>query len=373
MHILLLALLATSILTGCAALDFSLPVSAEDYQSIIKEGFATNYFKTRLPTVDNKYRTKNIQDIFDKGFRNVRLRCRPELYNDEYDTFEFTEYFLGNLTKVVDECIRVGVAPIISWEHHQAEARANENDRQNYIAWWTKVAVTLKDRNYHLSYNLFTELGIDTCKGNDKLDCKESLRRNKEKYHDWTAAVIKAIRDTLGNNAQRILILGSPEKTSLGLQYIDPKAAYIDDYMMVEWHEYAAGPTAQPDKPRYWSGVGTDAQKRLLREGVERANNFTADTGLPTYFGAWMPRDNKDGSVPEPDVINFARFIVDLLKSAKIPWSLNVIDNYYKTKQSRWETRIQTLPYGMPDGERLNMSRVLDNILDVMNSPVVVV
>ena len=362
MNLLCLALVATSILTECASLDFSQPVSAADYQSIIKEGFATNYFKTRLPTAD-KYRTKNIQDIYDKGFRNVRLRCRPELYEDQYDTPEFAG-FLTKLTEVVDECIRVGVAPIISWEHHSAEANATEADRHNYIDWWTRVAGTLKDRNYHLSYNPFTELGIDVCKKN----CKESLRRNKTKYDDWTSRVIEAIRTTGGQNAERIIILGSPDKTSLGLEYIRQNAtSYMDSYMMVEWHEYAAGPTANPDKPRYWSGMGSDAQKRLLVEGVERANNFTTDTGIPTYFGAWMPRDNKDGSVPEPDVINFARFFVDLLKSAQIPWSLNVIDNYYYTKGSKWLTRIQTLPHGVPTGEPLNMSRVLDNILDVMN------
>ena len=303
MNLLCLALVATSILTECASLDFSQPVSAADYQSIIKQGFATNYFKTRLPTAD-KYRTKNIQDIYDKGFRNVRLRCRPKLYEDQYDTSEFT-YFLTNLTEVVDECIRVGVAPIISWEHHIAEANATEADRHNYIDWWKRVAEKLKDRNYHLSYNLFTELGTDVCQRH----CGASLRRNKPKYYDWTSAVIKTIRDTGEKNVERIIILGSPEKTSFGLEYIHPDDSYMDSYMMVEWHEYAAGPTANPDKPRYWSGMGSDAQKRLLVEGVERANNFTTDTGIPTYFGAWMPRDNKDGSVPEPDVINFARFL----------------------------------------------------------------
>ncbi len=36
------------------------------------------------------------------------------------------------------------------------------------------------------------------------------------KYDDWTSAVIKAIRETVGGkNADRIIILGSPEKTSL--------------------------------------------------------------------------------------------------------------------------------------------------------------
>ncbi len=190
---------------------------------------------------------------------------------------------------MVDKCIKVGVAPIISWEHHAAEAFAKTVDRHNYIDWWTRVAEKLKDRNYHLSYNLFTELGIDAC----QRDCKGSLRRDKIKYNDWTSAVIKAIRETVGGkNADRIIILGSPEKTSL---------------------------------------------------------------------------DNKDGSIPEPDVINFAGFFVDLLKSARIPWSLNVIDNYYFTKESKWLTKNQILPYGVPTGAPLNMSRVLDNILDVMN------
>ena len=133
--------------------------------------------------------------------------------------------------------------------------------------------------------------------------------------------------------------------------------------MMVEWHEYAAGPTAESDKPRYWSGSGADAETRLLREGAIRANLFTSETGIPTYFGAWMPRDNKIGTVKEPEVISFARFFVDLFKTAQIPWSLNVIDNYYYTKQSRWLTDEQDLK-----GVQLNMSRVLDNILDVMQT-----
>ncbi len=180
MNLLCLALVATSILTECASLDFSQPVSAADYQSIIKEGFATNYFKTSRPAV--KYQTKNIQDIYDKGFRNVRLRCLAQVYDDGYDTTKF-DYFLDKLTEVVDECIRVGVAPIISWIHHHAEFRANETDRQNYIDWWTRVAEKFKDRNYHLSFNLFTELGTDLCTHRKDAECAESLRRNKTKYN----------------------------------------------------------------------------------------------------------------------------------------------------------------------------------------------
>ena len=79
-----------------------------------------------------------------------------------------------------------------------------------YVDWWTAVAKQLKDKDYRLSFNLFTELGKDTCKRNNK--SSESLRKKTHKYNIWTRNVTKAIRKTGGNNAQRILILGSPEK-----------------------------------------------------------------------------------------------------------------------------------------------------------------
>ena len=139
---------------------------------------------------------------------------------------------------MVDECIRVGVAPIISWENHQAEAYAIEEERQNYLLFWEKVATTLKDRNYHLSFNLFTELGVDLC----QKDCDLSLRTNSTKYSQWTSHVVSTIRAAGGNNANRILILGAPKKTSDGLDEIDENIYKNDDYMMIQWHEYASGP-----------------------------------------------------------------------------------------------------------------------------------
>ncbi len=62
------------------------------------KGLLPTNFKIRLPTAD-KYQTKNIQDLYDKGFRNVRLRCRPDLYEDQYDTAEFN-VFLTKLAEV---------------------------------------------------------------------------------------------------------------------------------------------------------------------------------------------------------------------------------------------------------------------------------
>jgi len=63
---------------------------------------------------------------------------------------------------------------------------------------------------------LFTELGVDSCGDN----CDESLRKNTTKYNDWTKAVVSAIRQSGGNNANRVIILASPKKDATGIQMI---------------------------------------------------------------------------------------------------------------------------------------------------------
>ena len=98
---------------------------------------------------------------------------------------------------------------------------------------------------------------------------------------------------------------------------------------MVEWHDYAAGPSEKVGSRRYWSGNGTEEQRRNLKNALNDAAKLAASTDLLSYFGEWMPRDNKNGALNEMEVINFARFFVYKLKIKNIPWSLNVLDNYY--------------------------------------------
>ena len=75
------------------------PILPSQYIEDIAQGFATNYFKTETP--GEKYRDKNIQDVYDKGFRNLRLRCRADLYDAPYSAEE-TKFkaFLDKLEEV---------------------------------------------------------------------------------------------------------------------------------------------------------------------------------------------------------------------------------------------------------------------------------
>lgn len=80
-------------------------------------GFTIKYFKSLNFKV---YYKQNIEDVYDKGLRNLQLRCRADL-----KALNMT-VVLTNLETVVDECLRVGVYPVISWIHHKTEAFATE-------------------------------------------------------------------------------------------------------------------------------------------------------------------------------------------------------------------------------------------------------
>lgn len=337
-----------------AVADESKPISPERYQKLIGPGFSTNWFKTEKPM--KKYSEQNIKDVSKKGFRNLRLRCRADLYSYDYTATKFT-WFLGNLTTVVDHCLKHKVIPIVSWIHHHAEAYATEKDRDAYVAWWTAVAQQLKDKNFNLTFNLFTELGIDDC----GKSCDESLRKRIDKYNKWTADVVAAIRGTGGNNGKRILILGSPGKTAKDLENIKSTIYNSDSYMMAEWHIYASGPNKKKDGQKYWKGNGATKGQENVKNAIYEATDFTKKNNLLTYLGAWMPQDNKGGDLNEDEVISFARFFVSELRSVNIPWSLNVLDRYYDTEKKTWLTEKQKIK-----GQELDMSRVLDNIREVM-------
>ena len=79
--------------------DTSTAILPSKYKADMGQGFATNYFKTETPA--EKYRAQNVQDVFDKGFRNLRLRCRADLYTAPYSAEDTdSKNFLDKLENV---------------------------------------------------------------------------------------------------------------------------------------------------------------------------------------------------------------------------------------------------------------------------------
>lgn len=72
--------------TEAKAID--LPISPKKYQDMIHTGFNTNWFKRKDPM--QHYSEQIIKDVRDKGFSNLRLRCRADLYSYNYSAANFT-------------------------------------------------------------------------------------------------------------------------------------------------------------------------------------------------------------------------------------------------------------------------------------------
>lgn len=173
--------------------------------------------------------------------------------------------------------------------------------------------------------------------------------------------MLHAIRGTGGKNAERILIFGSPRKKAKPEQETF-LFNYNDRCIMAEWDIYASGPNKIPHGKNFWKGDGKGVKGQIkVKKAIRRATLFYSDIGFPIYVGTWMPQDNKGGDLKQKEVIKFARFFVSELCRHGIPRSLSDLDRYYDTEKREWITKKQKIKK-----QSLNMSKVLDNIQEVM-------
>lgn len=309
--LLLICICTVEVILGSAT-----PITPSTYAKVLKQGFSTNYFNTL--DFDNVYDKQNVKDVYAKGFRNLRIPCTANL-----EGLNMT-VFLTNLETVVDDCLDVGVTPVISWVYTEMEGNATAANQLDYLQWWTDVATQLKDKDYGLSFSLFA---------------------------DWTESAVKIIRKSGGNNKNRVIMLASPIKD--------------DDYVMVETNTYASGPQNQYEDekcsgspPRCWEDDGIKIGKVIVDKNIDDATNNKTTSGLPVYWGSWSAVDNKSGTLNQTEVIDFCKYFVNALKTESIPWSLNSLDLFYDTTKNTWLAGLQTVK-----DQQFNMSLILDTIV----------
>jgi hypothetical protein len=322
------ALLVTSISPQALA---DAPLTATEYRDIIGVGFDTNWLKG----VNNNYDKQHLIDIKARGFTNIRIRTFADVHTTLDD--------LQAMHIIVQDALDLGLVPIISWINHDVEAKATPTtaDRDEYAAWWGRVATKLAGMSHRIGFNLITELS------------NTSGMTDPARYNEWMALAIAQIRAV---SPQRMIILGAPSKTSNTLVDIDPSLYAGDGYMMAEWHLYASGPNKTGGQ-KNWEGNGSASDRENVTSVIQIAQDWTAQSGLPTWVGAWMPMDNKSGDLNQSEVEAFAAFWTEQLYLADIPNSVNALDHFYDTTANEWLTT-KTIA-----GTQLNMAAIADVIL----------
>lgn len=310
------------------------PITGEKYIELVGHGIAASWFKGGGI---KKYRPTDTQNIAVRGLKNVRLRTNTEIFNNETE--------LKKLDGVINDCLSVGLVPIISWINHTAESRGSAQDREDYVNWWAELARRYKGTSYLLGFNLFTEINDGTAIG------------TTEVYNDWTRRAVTAIRAI---DPERMIVLAAPRKKADTLDRIDSSIYAGDDYMIAEWHLYASGPNKDGGQ-KNWEGEGKYGDRQNVTKIVNDALDFTRRSGLKTWVGAWMPMDNITAALDQDEVHNFGTFFLKSLNEAGIPSTVNALDHFYDKKTHSWHL---TNTVGKNGASRtLNMETIMDTLV----------
>jgi hypothetical protein len=333
------------------------PIPAQEYVQRIGFGFDTDIFKNS-PPLRNYNNINNIlmNDLVNAGVGHLRLRSRADIFG--YSTEKYNDAtmntYLDGLEVVVRDMIKSGIYPIISWINHKVEEKKSVTtiDKNNYVDWWRRVALRMKDYTYELSFNLFTELD-------------DGPLRVPSIYNDWTKLAIDAIRGTGGLNINRVIIMGAPGKKSDSLFLIDEKITKDQVYLAAEWHLYASGPDKDGGQ-KNWAGTGSATDKANIDSVMDAAMTYTNKTKIPTWIGAWMPYDNLGASQNQNEVEAFSCYFATAAFRRNIPWAMNKLDNFYDTERNIW---IQSEEIGRLNSKMtLNIPRILKSSICAINS-----
>jgi hypothetical protein len=284
-------------------------IKPEKYQKMLGTGIDVNW--AQFNKIIKKYTAKVPADFKKAGFNHVRIRVKGTA----------GKFILSHLNKIVDDCLKNNLIPIIAYTADDFKKQPDETNRDAVIQWWKTVSTYFKDKSPLLSFDIIIEV-------------TDRLNRKPDKLNDLYEKVVREIRKT---NPYRIIFISpvlrsAPEK----LQFLTiPTTA--NGYLMAEWHFYASGPSKTNPK-KLWT-TGTNAEKQLIKNKIDTALNWQQKTGIYTWVGAWMPGNyNKGNDYSVEEQVSFAQFVTCQLKKAQIPFAINADIKFYDFDTYQWNS-----------------------------------
>lgn len=310
--LLLIIVILTTIISSCKTnISAKAWFTPEEYRNLLGCGLDVDWSKTSEGK--ESYSKKVAKDLYERGFRHVRIRIK-----DEAD-----ENLFSTLDEQINDCLSIGLIPIIAYQADNFKNSASEDDMNNTVIWWKNVAKHYKKISPLVSYDLIIEV-------------TDTLNKNQEMLNKFYESAVHEIRII---NQKRLIFISprirsSPEYLS---ELIIPKTA--NGYLMAEWHFYASGPS-KTGTTKLWT-IGTNEEKKIIKDKINYAIKFEKETSILTWVGAWMPGNYNDGndySIDEQVV--FANFVVSELTNAKIPYSVNSDSHFYNRENGEWITEM---------------------------------
>ncbi|NOZ92756.1 cellulase family glycosylhydrolase [bacterium 3DAC] len=308
--IAIVMLVGTSLptMTSVSAQTLNTPISPIEYQRML--GIGINVDWVTFQKWRKGYTATVALDFKKIGFQHVRIRVA----DDSTQT-------IALLHRVVNDCFKVGLIPIIAYAAKDFNRHPSQETLKESVAFWSKISEEFKDYPYLLSYDMIIEVG-------------KELNNYPDLLNEFYKQVIPTIRKV---DPYRIIFI-SPRYASnpyyLDELYIPPG----DNYIMGEWHFYAAGPNPKIGTNKQWT-TGTPYEKSLIWNKIEAALSWQKKTGLRTWVGAWMPGNyNKGDTYSIGQQINFASYMSCSLLYARIPFAINADGQFYDIEHYQWRS-----------------------------------
>lgn len=271
------------------------------YVSQLGKGMDVDWVKTKQGM--KFYSAHMPRDFKARGFSHVRLRI----------TEKTSAKLFAQLDRVVGDCLKAGLIPVIAYQAKPFKKNPNTKNRQEAVAWWKDVAAHYRNAPPHVAFDLLIE-------------ATDALNQQPDALNMYFEEATTAIR---ASNPQRLVIISPRIRSNPNYLNELKIPSQGNGYVLAEWHFDAAG-------PKNWT-TGTAQEKQAIMDLISAAKAWQEKTGLPTWVGAWMPGDyNKGNHFNIAEQVGFATFVSCALDKAHIPFAINSDTKFYDRKRGTW-------------------------------------
>jgi hypothetical protein len=302
--------------------------SAAEYIALMGTGINSDACKTKPSRRAVKDNPGYYKAFFDKGFRHIRLRVVNDVTYDQFDTLGVLvggNALLDEIEIAVINSLSAGLLPVVAYGSGPLEENPSPENEQRFYEWWVKVSDRL--RHYtDVSFNLMIEIG-------------NPLQKYSEIVNRCYAKVIEYVRLTQPNRVIFCapVMLSEPRKLKF---LVLPEG---DAFVAAEVHDAASGISKDPTSLKYWnesdpSPVVRESNRQRFRDTLDVTTAWTAQTGIPAWWGAIMASPYNKGSenfTPDEQAV-FCRFFMGEAKSRGIPVAWNADDRFIDMTTMKW-------------------------------------
>ncbi|HEX6637240.1 MAG TPA: glycoside hydrolase family 5 protein [Steroidobacteraceae bacterium] len=243
-----------------------------------------------------------LENLAKLGFRTVRLPVAWDVYTRDG---RIADEKLARVAEVVDWIIGAGMFCVVNihwdggWIDSSQKARFPETyatfsteAERKFVAYWTRIATYLGDRNERL---VFEGLNEET-----HFEGTGSMARAYETLTRVNQLFIDTVRKTGGNNARRLLIVAG-YSTDIA-KTVDPGYRLPKDTvphkLLLSVHYYTPWSFAGMNRDESWGKVqhtwGSEADRAQLERLFDALNDYCERNDIPAFIGEFGATDKKE-------------------------------------------------------------------------------